>query len=88
MGPRYLRDDGELLAIGRPRQRGGAASDARLGGQAGGQAEVRGVADANEGQEWLGITVGTEVREIILPIGQTYPLQNCWAAGDGGAKIW
>ena len=35
MGPRHLRDDGELLAGGRPRRRGGAARDARVGGQAG-----------------------------------------------------
>ena len=39
MGPRHLRDDGELLAGGRPLRRGGAAGDARVGGQAGGQAE-------------------------------------------------
>lgn len=48
MGPRHLRDDGELLAGGRPRRRGGAAGDARVGGQAGDQAEVRGVVNANE----------------------------------------
>ena len=30
MGPRYLRDDGELLASGRPRRRGGTAGDARV----------------------------------------------------------
>ena len=46
LGPRHLRDDGELLAGGRPRRRGGAAGDARVGGQPGGQAEVRGVVDA------------------------------------------
>src|SRR5947209_9368408 len=32
VGPRHLRDDGELLAGGRPRRRGGAAGDARVGG--------------------------------------------------------
>lgn len=41
MGPRYLRDDGKLLADSRPRRRGGIASDPRLGSQAGEQAEVR-----------------------------------------------
>src|SRR5688572_21782645 len=46
VGPRHLRDDGELLAGGRPRRREGAAGAARVGGQAGGQAEVRGVVDA------------------------------------------
>ncbi len=29
--------------------------------------------DANEGQEWLGITVGTEVRESILSIKRMIP---------------
>lgn len=48
MGPRHLRDDGELLAGGRPRRRGGAAGDARVGGQAGGQAKVRGIVDAKD----------------------------------------
>ena len=45
LGPRHLRDDGELLASGRSRRRGGAACDARLGGQAGGQTGVGGVVD-------------------------------------------
>ena len=30
MGPRHLRDDGELLAGGRPRRRGGTAGGARV----------------------------------------------------------
>ena len=51
MGPHHLRDDGELLAGGRSRRRGGAASDTRVGGQAGGQAEIRGVVDA-KGLPW------------------------------------
>ena len=47
VGTRHLRDDGELLAGGSPRRRGGAAGVARVGGQAGCQAEVRSVVDAN-----------------------------------------
>jgi len=58
VGPRHLRDDGELLAGGRPRRRGGAAGDARVGGQAGGQAEVRGVVDAK------GLPVDRSARRI------------------------
>jgi hypothetical protein len=33
VGPRHLRDDGELLAGRRPRRRGGTAGHARVGGQ-------------------------------------------------------
>ncbi len=77
LGPRHLRDDGGLLAGSRSRRRRGTAGDARVGSQAGGQAEVRGVVDAN------GLPVDQQPphrRRLAHECAETQGCDPCWRA--------
>src|SRR3954451_10545578 len=73
VGPHHLRDDGELLAGRRSRGRGSAASHARVGGQAGGQAEVRRVVDAKDFPWTNSHHIGRDRRAGVLRLKDATP---------------
>ena len=78
MGPRHLRDDGELLAGGRPWGRGGTAGDARLGGQTGGQTKVRRVVDAEAPpamREWA-VKLEAKPKYVVSSTRTDFPWSN------------
>src|SRR4026208_649157 len=96
VGPRHLRDDGELLACGRPGRRGGAAGAARGGGvtyerrEGAGPAVARGDEEAPPAMREWAVTLEAKPKYVVSSTRKDFPWTNSHhIAGDlrpGGQK--